>query len=136
MSISDSLRKTSQTLKDLYGITISHQMVANYCKAAVICVKPFVDIYLYKKDPENLAFPADETYLKVRGRKGYIWFIMNAATRAIVGYQASDNRGVGPCIMAMRMAFQHLKELPKNFQYHCRRLSCLPTCRPAILPGV
>ena len=60
---------------------------------------------------------ADETYIKVRGVKGYIWFIMNAATRAIIGYQVSDNRGVGPCIMAMRMAFQHLKELPGNFKF-------------------
>ena len=26
----------------------------------------------------------------------------------------SDNRSVGPCILAMRMAFRHLKELPKT----------------------
>ena len=60
---------------------------------------------------------ADETYIKVRGIKGYIWFIMNTATRAIIGYQVSDNRGVGPRIVAMRMAFQHLKEPPKNFRF-------------------
>ena len=33
---------------------------------------------------------------------------MNAATRSIIGYQVSDNRGVGPCILAMRMAFRGL----------------------------
>ncbi len=47
----------------------------------------------------------DETYIKVHGVKGYVWLIINAATRAVIGYQISDNRGVGPCIMAMRMAF-------------------------------
>ena len=38
-----SLRKTSQALRDLYNIGISHQQIANYCKTAAICVKPFVD---------------------------------------------------------------------------------------------
>jgi transposase-like protein len=121
-----SLRKTSQALKDIHGISVSHQMVANYCKTAAICVKPFVDTYQYDKDPDSLTMTADETYIKVRGIKGYIWFIMNAATRAIIGYQVSDNRGVGPCIMAMRMAFQHLKELPKNFKFIADGYSAYP----------
>ena len=121
-----SLRKTAQALKDIHGISVSHQMVANYCKTAAICIKPFVDTYPYEKDPDNLAMTADETYIKVRGIKGYVWFIMNAATRAIIGYQVSDNRGVGPCIMAMRMAFQHLRELPKNFKFIADGYSAYP----------
>ena len=109
-----SLRKTSQALKDLYNISISHQQIANYCKTAAICIKPFVDNYDYKP---GKVFTADETYIKVRGIKAYIWFIMDAASRSIIGYQVSDNRSVGPCILAMRMAFRHLKELPKNFKF-------------------
>lgn len=97
-----SLRKTVQALKDIHGISISYQQVANYCKTASICVKPFVDHYNYNV---GKVFTADETYIKVRGIKTYIWFIMDAAKRSIIGYQVSDNRGVGPCILAMRMAF-------------------------------
>ena len=78
-----SLRKTSQALKDLYNISISHQQVANYCKTAAICVKPFVDQYPYEKGD---VFTADETYIKIRGIKNYVWLIMNAATRSIIGY--------------------------------------------------
>ena len=37
-----------QALKDLYNINISHQQIANYCKTASICIKPFVDHYDYK----------------------------------------------------------------------------------------
>ena len=118
-----SLRKTSQALKDLYNISVSHQMVANYCKTASLCVKPFIDTYPYIK---GTTFAADETYIKVRGVKGYIWFIIDAASRAIIGYRASDNRGVGPCIMAMRMAFQHLKELPENFRFIADGYSAYP----------
>ena len=118
-----SLRKTSQALKDLYNINISHQQIANYCKTAAICIKPFVDNYDYK--PGNV-FTADETYIKVRGIKAYIWFIMDAASRSIIGYQVSDNRSVGPCILAMRMAFRHLSELPKNFKFIADGYSAYP----------
>ena len=118
-----SLRKTSQALKDLYNIQISHQQIANYCKTASVCVKPFVDQYPYRKGE---AFVADETYIKVRGIKTYVWLIMNAATRSIIGYQVSDNRGVGPCILAMRMAFQGLKKLPENFKFIADGYSAYP----------
>ena len=118
-----SLRKTKQALKDLYNISISHQTIANYCKTAAICVKPFVDNYDYSV---GKVFTADETYIKIRGIKSYIWFIMDAAKRSIIGYQVSDNRGVGPCILAMRMAFKHLKEIPKDFKFIADGYSAYP----------
>lgn len=100
-----------------------HQQVANYCKTAAICIKPFTDNYDYGV---GKAFTADETYIKIRGLKGYVWFIMDAAKRAIIGYQISDNRGVGPCILAMCMAFRHLKELPKDFRFIADGYSTYP----------
>lgn len=62
-------------------------------------------------------FTADETYIKVRGVKAYIWFIMDAASRSILGYQVSDTRSVGPCVLAMRQAFKGFEKLPKNFKF-------------------
>jgi transposase-like protein len=118
-----SLRKTAQALKDLYNIQISHQQVANYAKTAALVIKPFVDHYNYQT---SNVFTADETYIKVRGIKGYIWFIMDAAKRSIIGYQVSDNRGVGPCILAMRMAFRNLKELPEKFRFVADGYSAYP----------
>ena len=118
-----SLRKTSQALKDLYNISISHQQIANYCKTAAICIKPFVDNYDYKPGD---TFAADETYIKIRGVKAYIWFIIDAASRSILGYQVSDNRSVGPCILTMRMAFRKFKELPKNFKFIADGYSAYP----------
>ncbi len=123
VNLSLSLRKTKQALKDLYNIDISHQTIANYCKTASICIKPFVDNYDYKT---GNTFTADETYIKIRGIKAYIWFIMDAASRSIIGYQVSDNRGVGPCILAMRMAFRNLKKLPENFKFIADGYSAYP----------
>ena len=51
---------------------------------------------------------------------------MNAACCSIIGYQVSDNRGVGPCILAMRMAFQGLKKLPENFKFIADGYSAYP----------
>ena len=123
VNLSLSLRKTSQALKDLYGISISHQQIANYCKTAAVCIKPFVDNYDYGA---GSTFTADETYIKIRGVKAYIWFILDAAKRSIIGYQVSDNRGVGPCILAMRMAFRHFKQLPQDFRFIADGYSAYP----------
>ena len=109
-----SLRQTKYALKELYNIDISHQQVANYCKTAAICIKPFVDHYDY--DVKDIV-TADETYIKIRGVKAFIWFIMNPKNRSIVGYRVSQERDVGACILAMRMAFRHLKKLPENFRF-------------------
>jgi len=50
-----SLRRTAQALKDLYGISISHQMVANYARTAAVVIKPFVDNYEYKQSGTMVA---------------------------------------------------------------------------------
>jgi transposase-like protein/DNA-directed RNA polymerase subunit RPC12/RpoP len=118
-----SLRKTSQALKDLYNIDISRTMVANYARTAAVVIKPFVDSYDYKVSNNVIA---DETYIKIRAIKGYLWLIMDAMSRSIIGYQVSDNRGVGPCILAMRMAFRHLKRLPSKFRFIADGYSAYP----------
>lgn len=118
-----SLRKTALALRDIHGINISHTMVANYAKTVALVIKPFVDNFDYKKTD---TFIADETYIKVRGVKGYIWFIMDAVSRSILGYRVSDNRGVGACILAMRMAFKNITKLPKNFKFIADGYSAYP----------
>jgi len=118
-----SLRKTSIALDDLYGIKVSHTMVANYCKTAAVVIKPFVDNFDYKKSE---TFIADETYIKVKGVKGYIWFIMDAVSRSVIGYKVSDNRSVGPCILAMRMAFKGITFISEAFKFIADGYSAYP----------
>lgn len=42
---------------------------------------------------------------------------MDAVSRSIIGYRVSDNRGVGACILAMRMAFKNIVKFPKTFKF-------------------
>ena len=104
-----STRATSRVMREVHGVKISHTQIANYATTAAYCVKPFVDSFDYK--PTNY-LAADETYTKVRGVKHYVWFIMDAIKKSIIGYRTSDSRDTVPCILAMRMAFDKFKKFP------------------------
>ena len=104
-----STRQTRDVLKEVHNVNISHSQIANYATTAAFCVKAFVDNFDYKPS-KYLA--ADETYTKLKGIKQYVWFIIDAMTRSILGYRVSLSRDVGPCILAMRMAFAKFKIFP------------------------
>ena len=104
-----STRATARALWEIHQVKISHTMVSNYAKTAAAIVKPFVDSYDYR--PTNY-LAADETYTKVKGVRHYVWFVMDAIKKSILGYQISNTRDVGPCILAMRMAFSKFNEFP------------------------
>ncbi|MBE0573985.1 DDE-type integrase/transposase/recombinase [Candidatus Dojkabacteria bacterium] len=104
-----STRATSRALWEIHGVKISHVTVSRYAKTAAALAKPFVDNYNYK--PTNY-LAADETYIKVKGIRHYVWFIMDAIKKSILGYRVSNTRDVGPCILAMRMAFAKFKNFP------------------------
>lgn len=104
-----SLRKTAEVMREIHSINISHTMVASYARTAAVLIKPFVDSYDY--NPSN-SLSADETYIKIKGLKAYVWLIMDTVSRSILGYQVSNSRDVGPCILTMRMAFDKFKEFP------------------------
>lgn len=123
INLSLSLRRTSQALRDLYGINISHQQIFNYARTAAIVLKPFVDNYDY--EPSD-TLVADETYVKVRGVKSFVWFVMDSISRSILGYRLSDNRSVGPCILAMRQALKYFKKLPETFRFIADGYSAYP----------
>ena len=104
-----STRHTARALWEIHGVKISHVMVSRYAITAAALVKPYADNYDYK--PTNY-LAADETYTKVKGRTQYIWLVMDAIKKSILGYQASFTRDTGPCILTMRMAFDKFKEFP------------------------
>jgi len=104
-----STRKTRDVLREVHNVKISHAQIANYATTAAFCVKAFVDNFDYK--PSKF-LAADETYTKLKGVKQYVWFIIDAVTKSILGYRVSLSRDVGPCILAMRMAFAKFKKFP------------------------
>jgi transposase-like protein len=104
-----SVRKTQAVLREVHGVVISHSMVARYVRAASAIVAPFVQDYDYK--PTNY-LSGDETYVKVKGVKHYVWFVMDVIKKSIIGYAVSSERALAPCMLAMRRAFSKYKEFP------------------------
>ena len=102
-----STRTTARALWEVHQVKISHVMVSKYAKTAAALVKPFVDDFDYK--PTKF-LAADETYIKVKGVRHYVWFIMDAIKKSILGYQVSNTRDVGPVFLCMAYGFDKFKE--------------------------
>lgn len=118
-----SVRKTQEALKTQYNIEISAQQVCNYCSSAAESLREFLLRYPYKK---NHVFVADETYIKIRQKRAYVWFIMDAKSRAIVGFEVSLKRSLAPAIDVMGQAFASIKVLPKDFIFVADGFSVYP----------
>ena len=117
-----SLRKTKYALKELYNINISHQQVANYCKTAAVCIKPFIDHYDYNA---GKVYTADETYIKIRGIKAFVWFIMDAASRSIIGYRISSERDVGSVYPCHAYGIPASQKASGKLPLYCRWVQCI-----------
>lgn len=65
-----STRLIEHVLKEVHVITISPRTIANYALIATAVIKSFFNIYNYK--PSKI-LSADETYIKVKGIKHYVW---------------------------------------------------------------
>lgn len=97
-----SSRQTRDALKGLFGITVSHQTVVNYVKHAAEAVSGWLDAHL--PVPGKTA-AGDETYIQVNGAWHYTWFVIDAATRALCGYNLSDTRGMTPALQTLVNAY-------------------------------
>lgn len=97
-----SSRLTRDLLWGLFGIRLSHQTVINYVNAAAARIAPFLDADLPKPGPMAAA---DETYLIVENEWNYTWFVIDAASRAICGYNLSDTRGAIPALATLYDAY-------------------------------
>ena len=84
-----SSRITRDALKGIFDISISHQTVLNYISASACHLSAYID--------ENCPIPAntaaaDETYIIVNNKWTYTWFVIDSKTRAICGYNLSQQR--------------------------------------------
>jgi transposase-like protein/predicted RNA-binding Zn-ribbon protein involved in translation (DUF1610 family) len=95
INIGLSSRQTKETLEGILGIDISHQTVINYVNAAAAIIAPWLDSNL--PCPTSTA-AGDETYIIVEGKWHFTWFTIDSVSRAICGYNLSDNRGIKPAL--------------------------------------
>ena len=108
-----SIRQTSSILWDIHNIKISLQTLANYAASAARVVKPYVDNYPYELS-DSVSVCGDEVYIKVLGKKHYVFFIMDAIKKIITSYSIFLNRDGVSAIKAIYSTLSKFRKLPEN----------------------
>ena len=106
-----SARKTSAIMKDIHGVSISHQSILNYVDSVSLWLKPYVDHFPYELSDQ---FCGDETYIRVKGRWHYLFFFFDAVKKVILSYRVSPNRDTASAIRAIDDVLQKFKEIPED----------------------
>lgn len=106
-----SSRKVSMLLKDLFGISISHQTVMNYAEASAALLQNLVINYKY-----NLSkiLCGDETYIKVLGKSKYVFFFSDPKSRIITSWRIYDNRDTKNAVESLLMSFHRYPKFPED----------------------
>jgi len=108
-----STRQTASILWDIHRIKISHQTIANYAASAGRVLKPFLDDYPYELS-DQVSVCGDETYVKVLGKKHYVFFIMDAVKKIITSYSIFANRDGVSAIKAIYSALSKFRKIPED----------------------
>lgn len=88
----NSSRDISNILLMLYNIKLSHVTIAEWCKKFA----PFFHSLSLQMMPsmnfDSDEWHTDETVVKIKGKKHYLWFIIDSETRFIIGFHLSPHR--------------------------------------------
>jgi len=88
----NSFRNISLILKTVFNISVSHTTISNWCtKFAPLFDNIRLEL-LPTLDLNSDEWHADETVVKVAGVKHYLWFVVDAETRFVVGFHLSPHR--------------------------------------------
>lgn len=109
-----SSRETAAAMKDIHGVSISHQTVLNYANSVALWIKPFVDRFPYELSG---SFCGDETYIRVKGRWHYLFFMFDAVKKIVLSYRVSPKRDTLSAIQAIDDVLRKLASLPDDLSF-------------------
>lgn len=109
-----SARKTACLMKDIHGVSISHQTILNYADAVSHIIKPFIDNYDYEL---SNSFCGDKTYIRVNGKWQYVFFFFDAIKKIILSYPISPNRDTLAAVKALDDVLCKLKSIPDDLTF-------------------
>ena len=109
-----SLRKTSLILREVHDIRVSHQTIANYAEAASHILTPWLHHYQY--DNLSQEHCGDETYVKVLGKKAYVFFMCDSIKKTITSFNIFMKRDTFSAIQTFYSVLRKFKSIPHNFR--------------------
>lgn len=106
-----SSRKVSMLMKDLFGISISHQTVMNYAEASASLLQNLAINYKY-----NLGniLCGDETYIKVLGKTKYVFFFSDPKSKIITSWRIYDHRDTKNAVESILMSLHRFEKIPDD----------------------
>ncbi len=110
VSLGLSARKTAFVLKNVFSIPASYQTVLNYTKMAASHAHKF-NLH-YKGDVDDTQ-AGDETYIKIKGKRFYVFFFISSVLKKIASYHIASSRETLPAVIAMQEAIRTAKPYQK-----------------------
>jgi len=101
-------------MKDVHGVSISHQTVLNYANSVALMIQPFVDRFPYELSG---SFCGDETYIRVKGRWHYLFFMFDAVKKVVLSYRVSPHRDTLSAIRAIDDVLRKLPSIPDDLSF-------------------
>ena len=109
-----SLRKTALILFEIHDIKISHQTIANYAQAASHLLFPWMDNFKHNLNSYQCG---DETYVKVSGKKAYVFFMCDVKKKIITSYRIYMKRDTFSAIDSFYSALRKFKQVPEDLEF-------------------
>lgn len=106
-----SLRKTALIMFEVHNIKVSHQTIANYAEAASHVLKPWLDEYQYDLTPHHCG---DETYVSVKGKKAYVFFICDSVKKIITAHNIFMKRDTFSAIQTFYAVLRKFRVIPED----------------------
>ena len=106
-----SSRKTSQILKEIHGIKLSHQSIVNYAEAVAALTESLNVLYPYQLS-NTVTF--DETYIKVMGKSNYVFFGSDTLKKIITSYRIFSTRDTLNAVITLYETFNKFPKLPSD----------------------
>lgn len=88
----DSFRNIALILRVVNNTKVSHTTVGNWCKKFAPLFNNLALELMHMLDFNSDEWHADETLVKISGKKYYIWFIIDSQIRFILGFHLSTYR--------------------------------------------
>lgn len=107
-----SLRKTALILREVHDVDVSHQTVANYAQACSHLLDSWLENYQYDGLTQNQC--GDETYISVRKKHAYVFFMCDATKKIITAHRAFMKRDTLSAIQTFYSVLRKFKAIPKG----------------------
>lgn len=112
VNIGCSARETAYLLKTLYGVGVSHQTILNWMNSIAVILYPFFANFAVKV---SHTIVADETYIRIEGRWGYLFFAYDPKRHVILSWHISLKRDTKAASTLLYNTFSHCKDRIHTF---------------------